>query len=138
RRPRGLRVRVRHKASHARDNKKTGGDNMRKAPFLLAALPVCCLCHGGAANAQSVLEEITVTATKRSETLHDVPLAVTAVTAQNIEKRGLAEFNDYLPTIPGIAFQDRGAGRNKIVIRGVSSGVDPAENPTVATYFGES
>lgn len=111
---------------------------MRKAPFLLAALPVCCLCHGGAANAQSVLEEITVTATKRSETLQDVPLAVTAVTAQNIEKRGLAEFNDYLPTIPGIAFQDRGAGRNKIVIRGVSSGVDPAENPTVATYFGES
>ncbi len=37
------------------------------------------------------LEEVVVTATKRTESLQDVPVAVTALTSQDIEVRGLHE-----------------------------------------------
>jgi len=83
----------------------------------------------------TLLEEIVVTATKRSERLLDVPLSVSAVTADQIQARGFTQFSDYINSIPGVYFQDGGVGDSVIHIRGATeSGV----GSTVATYFGEA
>lgn len=114
---------------------------MRKkigVPSALSVLASLVSAASPAAESSRAIEEITVTATRRSVGLQDVPVAITAIGSEQMEKRGLQQFSDYLPSIPGVSLQDRGAGRNKIVIRGISSGPDPAETPTVATYFGES
>ena len=41
--------------------------------------------------AQAQLEEIIVTARKRDENLQELPLSVTAISAEQIERQGLAE-----------------------------------------------
>ncbi len=88
------------------------------------------------AEAAPVLEEILVTATKRSESVQDVPLAVSAISGDQIEARGFREFSDYLNTLPSVHIEDTGPARNSIKIRGISTG-EFGSPPAVATYFGE-
>jgi outer membrane receptor protein involved in Fe transport len=66
------------------------------------------------------LEEITVTAQFRSESVQDVPLSVTALDTAALEARGADQFADYARSVPGMSFANRGANRTQIIIRGVS------------------
>ncbi len=79
----------------------------------------------GAAQAQEQgarsIEEITVTATKREESLQDVPIAVTALTGDSIEELGITNFADYVLQLPGVTAGGSGPGQNTIYIRGVAS-----------------
>lgn len=86
------------------------------------------------------VEEIIVTATKRAERLADVPLSVQAVGGRQLERIGAVNFSDYARTIAGISFQDSGAGRSQIFVRGVSTGgdVDTGKESTVAVYIDET
>jgi iron complex outermembrane recepter protein len=82
------------------------------------------------------LEEVVVTATKRSEVLKDVPVAVTAITSEEIQSRGFTNYADYINTVPNMYVQDEGPGQEQIYIRGlVASG---GAGFPVATYFGEA
>jgi outer membrane receptor protein involved in Fe transport len=45
--------------------------------------------------------------------------------------------DDYLRTVPGVSFQDRGAGQNAIVMRGISASPQ-TENEAVGVYYGET
>jgi iron complex outermembrane recepter protein len=54
--------------------------------------------------ASPVLEEIVVTAAKRSESLQDVPLSVTAISSQMIERAGIVTFLDYATKVPNLTF----------------------------------
>ena len=65
----------------------------------------CCVAwfglsqaHAAEERARPVLEEIIVTATKRQESLQDVPIAVTAVDAQTLSRAGVKDLRD-LPTL---------------------------------------
>jgi iron complex outermembrane recepter protein len=82
------------------------------------------------------IAEIVVTATKRSERLEDIPVAVSDITADDIATRGFTNYADYLNTVPGVSMQDLGPGKDQIYIRGIvaTGGVDFP----VATYFGEA
>ena len=84
-----------------------------------------------------VLQEIIVTATKRSERLQDVPIAVSAITSEDIVARGFTNYADYLNSVPGVYFQDLGAGHGTIRIRGISASEGGVPS-TTATYFGET
>lgn len=89
----------------------------------------------------SIIEEITVTATKRIQGLQDTPLSIAALSGQEIERRGLLGMEDYLRPIPGVNQIDRGAGRNAVVIRGITTSPQSenfSSGTTVATYFGET
>lgn len=88
---------------------------------------------------QSGLDEIIVTASKRGAgtSIQDTAMAISVLSGDTIEKRGLVGMGDYLGTLPGISMQDRGAGQNSVVIRGVAS--DPqAGRATSGIYFGET
>ncbi len=61
----------------------------------------------GTAVAQAQLEEVTVTARKRAESLQEVPISVTAFTAEAIESRGIRNVSDVIKYTPGLSF-DKG------------------------------
>ena len=109
-------------------------------PLLGAVVLVSTLTATSLSYAQKAdglrLEEIVVTATRRSVSLQDVPLAVTALSAEDIESRGLNEFSDYLNSMPSVQLIDLAPGRNQIRIRGISTS-EFATPPTVAVYLGE-
>src|SRR5258706_7483137 len=71
------------------------------------------------------LETITVTAQRRSESLQDVPLSITAIDARNLEQKAIYSFFDYGGKVPHLAFADTRDGSGTaptISIRGISGG----------------
>jgi outer membrane receptor protein involved in Fe transport len=71
---------------------------------------------------EPVLGEVLVTASKRGETsVLDTPIAIQAITSEQLESRGIAEFADYARSISGLSFEDQGPGDKKIVLRGMQS-----------------
>lgn len=73
------------------------------------------------ASAQQSIEEVIVTATKREESLQDVPIAVTALTGEALENLGITNFSDYALQLPGVTAGGSGPGQNTIYIRGIAS-----------------
>ena len=84
-----------------------------------------------------VLEQVVVTATKRAESIQDVPVAVSAITSEDIATRGFTQYADLLNTLPGVYFQDGGPGVSQVRIRGVSASEGGVPS-TTASYFGEA
>lgn len=85
--------------------------------------------------AHAQIEEVVVTATKRPESLQDVPVAVSALTAEALEQTGVSNFEDYMLQLPGVTAGGSGPGQNTIYIRGVAS---TTPNLTVAGVAGLS
>lgn len=76
--------------------------------------------HGQEKSVVSI-QEITVTARKREENLLEVPLAVTAFTAQDIEATGASDINDIADHTPGLFYNSSfGRANDRPAIRGMS------------------
>jgi iron complex outermembrane recepter protein len=75
------------------------------------------------------IQEVIVTAQKRSERLEDVPVAVTVVDAASMVQQNALSLQDYYATVPGVAINDQGNGRLSITMRGLNTG--DFGNPTV-------
>lgn len=104
-----------------------------------AAAPIA---GGQAATEERIaLETITVTATRRAESVLDVPVSITALSGDTIQARGIRGMGDYLSTVPGVSFIESNSTSHAVVIRGISTS-PVSENfgagTTVATYFGET
>ncbi len=75
------------------------------------------------------LEEVVVTATRRSERLQDVPISVTAFSQEKLDEQGLRSIDDLTRLSPGVMFQRNGNGssanyndeNSDISIRGIDS-----------------
>ena len=59
---------------------------------------------------QIVLDEIVVTARKRSESLQEIPLTITAFSADDIDAAGFQDFGDLAAQTAGLSFETRMAG----------------------------
>lgn len=96
-----------------------------------AAVPV--------AHAQTVaIEEIVVTATKRAESIQDVPMSITAFGNDDIVREGFKQLEDYAGRIPALSFGTRHPGGSNVIMRGCAvSGIAFASNPTTAVYLDE-
>lgn len=82
----------------------------------VAALTVCGAAlaqqaPGAAPAAKGELEEIVVTATKRQQSIQEVPIAITALSSDDLQKLGATAFADYATTVPNLSFGYAGAGR---------------------------
>ncbi|QGN56300.1 TonB-dependent receptor [Novosphingobium sp. Gsoil 351] len=83
--------------------------------------------HGG-------LGEIVVTATRREQRLQEVPVAVTAITAEALGRSGAADLRNLTQVVPGF-FGGRAAGVFLPVIRGVgSNSISVGDESNIATY----
>jgi outer membrane receptor protein involved in Fe transport len=65
------------------------------------------------------LEEITVTATRREESISRVPISITAISQEMLDQKGIKDFADVARFTPGVAFDT--SQTNQISIRGISS-----------------
>jgi outer membrane receptor protein involved in Fe transport len=110
---------------------------------LLAALNLACptafAAATTAADEDSTLAEIVVTANKRAQDTKDVPVSIGVVEAQDILNLHIEDAEDISRIVPGVSFAahnngPNGPGQDNITIRGVSSTVG---NPTVGTYIDE-
>ena len=89
----------------------------------------------GEALAQATLEEIVVTARKREESVQDIPVVVTAFTADELARRGVSELEDVAAATPGLAFEDFSNGFSAApVIRGLTQVNVSSEVQNVATF----
>ena len=109
---------------------------------LTVAAAVSMLLGGGAARAADepsggglqsgglVLQEITVTATRREEDINKVPLSITAYTTEQMDDQGIRQMDDLARLTPDLQFTHTSgaAGNNSsnIAIRGVFSDVGAA------------
>jgi iron complex outermembrane recepter protein len=75
-----------------------------------------------AADDSAVLQEIVVTATRRSESLSRVPVSVAAFSQEQMDSQGLKQVDDLVRYTPGLVLSRGGNGSNNISIRGISSG----------------
>jgi iron complex outermembrane recepter protein len=88
------------------------------------------------------LQEITVTATRRSQSMQDVPIAMQAFTGQALQQLNISTFDDYIKYLPNVTSANNGPGQNEIFMRGLSAGAQPSQGsgstglyPNVAIYF---
>ena len=97
------------------------------ARFALAMLPAGVAMAFGPATVAAqesgaAIEEIIVTAQRREQNLQDVPIAISAFTAETIEKNMFADVSDYVTKVPNASFITNGArSRRQISIRGVTN-----------------
>lgn len=90
------------------------------------------------ATASFGLEEVIVTARRRSESLQDVPQTVDAVTADDIEKLNLQQFTDVQAIVPGLTMSAGSTGyTTAATIRGASFQVESSASPTVEFYLND-
>src|SRR6187455_1152995 len=111
--------------------RKTPERSRRRMPRcgrLPLATAIALALGAGAAHAQNappapeegpVLETITVTAEKRSEDVQKVPISITVLGEEDIERQNINDFEDIVRQLPSVTFQQGTTG-------GVGSG--PAFN----------
>lgn len=73
----------------------------------------------------SGIEEIMVTATRRSQSIQDIPYNISAMSGDQLEEAGITSLTDLARTIPGVAYADlgiRSAGvNNQLILRGLNA-----------------
>ena len=84
---------------------------------MLSALTA--VASAGAAHAQ--VDRIVVTATKTEQDSQNIPVAVSAIGASDLEELDVDVFTDYLLQLPGVTAGGGGPGQNTIYIRGLAS-----------------
>ena len=87
---------------------------------------------------EAMLEEIIVTARKREESVQDIPIAVSAFTADDIRELGLLSVDDIALYTPGFSFQSgfgRNAGIDRPAVRGQTTIVNGIANVKAVSTF---
>src|SRR5580700_6794113 len=88
------------------------------------------------------LEEITVTAQRRSQSMQDVPISMQAFTGQALQQLNIQTFDDYIKYLPNVTSANNGPGQNEVFMRGLSAGSQASQGssstglfPNVAIYL---
>ncbi len=114
----------------------------------VAAAGLQCAVPAAIAQTRPALEEIVVTATRRDQTVQEIPFNISAVSGETLERANINDSIEALRTMAGVTVQDRGFRNsgvtNGIVIRGIN--VDSGTNgdvplaapPTVSTYVDDT
>jgi iron complex outermembrane recepter protein len=111
---------------------------------VLAGVPVAYAQQKG--DTSGALEEVVVTAQKKSENIQDVPVSIQALGTEKLEELHINNLDDYVKYLPGVTTVKglgqggNGIGTTHVYMRGVVSGQDgnhSASQPSVGTYIDE-
>ena len=83
--------------------------------------------------AQPMLEEVIVTATKRAESMQDVPIAISMMSGEKISEQNIQSLDDLAIFMPNVHIAEGGAG-DQLFIRGVGSGINYGFEQSVGTF----
>src|ERR1700686_5506263 len=88
------------------------------------------------------IQEITVTAQRRSENIQSVPITIQAISGEQLKQLSIATFDDAIKYLPNVSFATNGPGQGNIFMRGLSPGSagnqsqsSIASFPNVALYL---
>jgi iron complex outermembrane recepter protein len=88
------------------------------------------------------IQEITVTAQRRNESIQDVPITIQAITGAQLKDLSVATFDDVVRFLPNVSFPSNGPGQGNIYMRGLSTGFAGSQSsasiapfPNVAVYL---
>jgi outer membrane receptor protein involved in Fe transport len=81
-------------------------------------------------------QEIVVTATKRAQTLLEVPFSINAQTEEDIQRSGAGTIEDLSRNVAGLTVQNHGPGQSQVSVRGVSAGQIVRDQPGVKEQVG--
>src|ERR1700733_2491736 len=110
---------------------------------ILSAVPaVRTLAAAADTGSTDTLEEITVTAQRRDQSIQDVPISMQALTGQTLQQLNITTFDDYIKYLPNVTSANNGPGQNEVFMRGLSAGSQPSQGsgstglfPNVAIYL---
>lgn len=105
------------------------------AGAVLAAAAAHAQTSSSTANpvSESTLEEIIVTAEKRSSTIQDTPISISALSGEQLQQQGITGITGVVQSIPGISMRTAGPGQTELEMRGLSS--SGGASPTVGFYL---
>ena len=88
------------------------------------------------------IEEVIVTAQRRSENVQNVPIAMQALTAETLTQLNVATLDEFIRYLPNVTAPSSGPGQSQIFMRGLSVGSDGVQSggsisgfPNVAIYL---
>ena len=88
------------------------------------------------------IQEITVTAQRRTENIQDVPISIRAMTGETLSQLNVQTLDDYIKYLPNVTTANNGPGQNEVFMRGLSAGSQPSQGsastglwPNVAIYL---
>jgi iron complex outermembrane recepter protein len=85
----------------------------------IAAIPQAAAATRDAPSTD-VLSEVIVTATRQSENVQNVPMSITPITAETLQKAGITDFQDYAHMVPNLTFSHSfGVEGADVAIRGI-------------------
>jgi len=79
---------------------------------------------------------IVVTATKREQTLQEVPFSINAQSQEDIDRTGAGSIEELARNVAGLTIQNLGPGQSQVAIRGVSAGQIVRDQPGVKEQVG--
>jgi outer membrane receptor protein involved in Fe transport len=107
----------------------------------LAQIPAFAQDAADGAATETDANEIVVTATRRSTTLQDVPINISAVGAEQLSRQRIDDVQDLAAFTPGMTVTDTGPrSTGNIVLRGISSADASGasnQNSALGVYLGE-
>jgi len=90
------------------------------------------------------IQEVVVTAQRRSENAQDVPIAIQVFSGEELQQLNVANFDDLVKYLPNVTASSQGPGQSLIFMRGLSAGTPSVQSsgsingfPNVATYLDE-
>jgi outer membrane receptor protein involved in Fe transport len=96
------------------------------------------VAHAAAATDTSdseAIQEITVTAQRRSESIEDVPITIQAITGDTLKQLNVTTFDDLLRYTPNVTYSGNGPGLGNIFMRGLSSGGSGNQSQSTTAPF---
>src|SRR5258706_2171134 len=88
------------------------------------------------------IQEITVTAQRRTENVQNVPIAIQALTGETLKQLNVTTFDDLIKYLPNVTAPTVGPGQAQIFMRGLSAGSNGTQSggsitgfPNVAIYL---
>ena len=112
-----------------------------QACSLVAAQLVFAMAASAAADTTTSgeLEEVVVTAQKRTENLQTVPISATVISSDILEQKVFTQIGDLAPIFPGLnVYTGNSFGFPEFTLRGIGSGsFNQNTNSTVAVYLDE-
>jgi iron complex outermembrane recepter protein len=86
----------------------------------------------------TTIEEVVVTATRRTERVQDVPISITTLTQEELNERGIVNYDGLAIATPGVVLNRASANFNNFSARGVATnGYGANLQSTVAIYLDE-
>ena len=105
---------------------------MKPTPLALAI----ALTTGSAVSSAQMLEEVIVTAQKRSESMQEVAVSITAVDGDVLQAMGMRNTNDLAEITPNLSMQSDRPGSSFPIIRGIGTPIaGPGVDQGVAIYL---